>query len=144
MGRRSAPRPRRSPGVADAELHVRPELATGEAVELGVLVPGDAHAEAAGEQAGDPVRGDEVVAELAREAEPTEGRGALEVLPADGQLESFVYDTRDYRLTAKLDHNNFANLFSYDEEARLYLERKETVRGIMTAREVRMHEREVP
>jgi hypothetical protein len=68
----------------------------------------------------------------------------LRISPADANMETYVYDPMNYRLLAKLDANNFAELYGYDEEGALHLLRQETVRGIMTTREIRAHVRERP
>jgi hypothetical protein len=66
----------------------------------------------------------------------------LRFFPEKGNIETYVYDPRDFRLRASLDKNNFATLYSYDAEGRLFLVRKETVRGIETVRETRTNLRE--
>ena len=66
------------------------------------------------------------------------------VFPADANIETYVYDPATYRMSALLDNNNFARLFGYDDEGVLQLVRQETVRGIMTVQETRMHLRERP
>jgi YD repeat-containing protein len=63
----------------------------------------------------------------------------LRISPLEGSIMTYVYDPLTYRLLAELDNNNFATLYSYDEEGRLTQIRKETERGIMTIQESRSH-----
>lgn len=73
----------------------------------------------------------------------SENSGATEVIyfddlrlfPANGNMQSYVYDTSNFRLMATLDNNNYATLYSYDAEGNLFLIRKETARGIKTIQE---------
>jgi hypothetical protein len=55
--------------------------------------------------------------------------------PENGNMKSYVYDLKDYRLRAILDEENFASFFYYDMEGNLYLTKKETVQGIKTLTE---------
>lgn len=55
--------------------------------------------------------------------------------PNEGNMKSYVYDMRDYRLRAILDEENFATLFYYDDEGNLYLTKKETVDGVKSLQE---------
>lgn len=55
--------------------------------------------------------------------------------PEKGNMKSYVYDLKDYRLRAILDEENFASLFYYDQEGNLYLTKKETEDGIKTLTE---------
>ena len=59
----------------------------------------------------------------------------LRLHPELGNMKSYVYDLKDYRLQAILDEENFASYFYYDEEGNLYLTKKETERGIKTISE---------
>ncbi|CAN5271436.1 hypothetical protein BH09BAC3_BH09BAC3_35200 [soil metagenome] len=59
----------------------------------------------------------------------------LRLHPNNGNMKGFVYDLRDYRLTAVLDEENFASLFYYDAEGNLFLTKKETERGRKTISE---------
>lgn len=61
----------------------------------------------------------------------------IRVHPADGAMQAFVYDWRNYRLMSTLDDNNFAVFFEYDEEGTLVRKKVETERGIMTIDENR-------
>ena len=67
----------------------------------------------------------------------------LRFFPADANMQSYVYDPENYRLKATLDNNNFATLYSYDEEGNLYLVKKETVRGIKTIQESISYQKEL-
>lgn len=61
----------------------------------------------------------------------------IRVFPADAEMESFVYDNRDYKIMATLDRNNFATFFQYDAEGKLIRQKTETEKGIMTIKEQR-------
>lgn len=61
----------------------------------------------------------------------------IRIFPVDGQLKTFAYDERTFRLMAELDENNFATFYEYDEEGILNRVKKETERGIMTIKETR-------
>lgn len=61
----------------------------------------------------------------------------LRIQPFLAQLESYVYDPVTLRLTAKLDGQNYAIYYEYDNEGLLTRTKKETERGIMTVQEVR-------
>jgi len=63
----------------------------------------------------------------------------LRLHPADGNMQSYVYETDGFRLRATLDENNFAAFFYYDAEGRLYLTKKETEKGIQTISETVTH-----
>ena len=59
----------------------------------------------------------------------------LRMHPEKGNMKSYVYDLKDYRLRAILDEENFASFFYYDVEGNLYLTKKETEKGIKTITE---------
>lgn len=59
----------------------------------------------------------------------------LRLFPEKGNMKSYVYDLKDYRLRAILDEENFASFFYYDQEGNLYLTKKETEAGIKTISE---------
>ena len=63
----------------------------------------------------------------------------LRIYPLDGGMQSYVYDPVDYRLKAVLDDNNYATFYEYDEEGNLYLQKKETAKGIKTIQETRQY-----
>ena len=63
----------------------------------------------------------------------------VRVVPLEASLESFVYDPRTMRLSARLDDNNHATLFSYGPAGELILVRRETELGIVTVEEDRLH-----
>lgn len=67
----------------------------------------------------------------------------LRIFPSSGNLQSYVYSNKDYKLKATLDQNNFATFYYYDEQGALYLVKKETERGIETIQEVFMHQTEI-
>jgi hypothetical protein len=68
----------------------------------------------------------------------------VRLLPEDGSLETFVYDLATLRMSAKLDENNFATFYGYAHDGTPRLVRRETVRGVMTEKETRLHVRERP
>ncbi len=59
----------------------------------------------------------------------------LRLHPEKGNMKSYVYDLKDYRLRAILDEENFASLFYYDAEGNLHITKKETREGIKTINE---------
>jgi len=59
----------------------------------------------------------------------------IRIHPEKGNMKSYVYDLRDYRLRAILDEENFATRYYYDDEGNLFLVKKETQRGIKTVSE---------
>lgn len=59
----------------------------------------------------------------------------LRLHPNNGMMKTYVYDLKDYRLTAIMDEQNFASLFYYDDEGNLFLTKKETERGRKTISE---------
>ena len=61
----------------------------------------------------------------------------LRIFPADASFVSYVYNNKTLKLEAVLDNNNYAQLYSYDEEGNLFLVRKETSKGIITIQESR-------
>ena len=63
----------------------------------------------------------------------------IRLFPADGNMQSYVYDPSNYRLQATLDNNNYATFYSYDAEGNLFLVKKETEEGIKTIQVSRSH-----
>ncbi|MGB4849196.1 MAG: hypothetical protein WBP41_14830, partial [Saprospiraceae bacterium] len=63
----------------------------------------------------------------------------LRLSPLEAGVKSYVYEPDQLRLVAELDENNFATLYSYDQEGKLVLIRKETERGIKSIQESRSH-----
>lgn len=63
----------------------------------------------------------------------------IRIFPADGNMVSYVYDPITFRLSAKLDDNNYATFYYYDEEGSLFLVKQETAKGIATIQEARSH-----
>lgn len=61
----------------------------------------------------------------------------IRVQPLNANMETYVYDPLTLKLVAKLDENNYATLYEYDEEGKLVRVKKETERGIMTIQESR-------
>jgi hypothetical protein len=64
----------------------------------------------------------------------------IRVFPFNGGMQSYVYDTKNYRLQTTLDANNYASYYYYDLEGNLYLVKKETVEGIKTIQESISHQ----
>jgi|GEM_PF-6496249 len=56
----------------------------------------------------------------------------IRIFPEDGNIQTYVYDPQDYRLRATLDPNNYATIYLYDAEGKLFAVKKETVEGILT------------
>ena len=61
----------------------------------------------------------------------------LRIHPFQGNMKSYAYDQTSLRLMAELDENNFATFYEYDQEGQLMRVKKETVKGIVTLKEVR-------
>lgn len=61
----------------------------------------------------------------------------VRIYPTDGNMKSYVYNNRNYRLAATLDDNNYATFYYYDEEGNLYLTKQETEKGIYTIQETK-------
>ena len=64
----------------------------------------------------------------------------IRVHPFNSSLQTYVYDTQNYKLRATLDGNNFSSLYYYDEQGNLYLTKKETERGVQTIQEALSHQ----
>ena len=56
----------------------------------------------------------------------------IRLCPFEGNIQTYVYDPVTYRQEAILDQNNFATIYKYDEEGKLFQIKKETVEGIKT------------
>ncbi|MCX6346458.1 MAG: hypothetical protein NTZ89_00690, partial [Actinobacteria bacterium] len=52
--------------------------------------------------------------------------------PVEANMVSFVYDPDKQLLQAKLDENNFAMIYIYDEYGKLVQTKRETEKGIYT------------
>lgn len=63
----------------------------------------------------------------------------IRIYPANGMMKTYVYNPSNYLLQAVLDENNYATLYYYDEEQRLYLVQKETREGVQTIQETRSY-----
>ncbi|XOV94611.1 MAG: hypothetical protein ACFHWX_07885 [Bacteroidota bacterium] len=59
--------------------------------------------------------------------------------PVEASFKSYVFNPENNLLSAELDDNNYATFYYYDEEQRLYLEKKETINGIITLKEYKTH-----
>ncbi len=63
----------------------------------------------------------------------------VRIFPFDGNMQTYVYDKNNLRLTATLDQNNYATYYYYNEEGSVYLVKKETELDVQTIQEVYMH-----
>ncbi len=87
------------------------------------------------------------VEKLVLEAKPGTAGGSpytiwlddIRLCPNQANMKTYVYDPATYRLRAILDENNYASLYYYDEEGKLFLTKKETERGIFTIQESRSY-----
>jgi hypothetical protein len=61
----------------------------------------------------------------------------LRIHPVESNMLSHVYESLSGRLKARLDENNFATFFDYDEEGILVQTRRETPEGVLTITESR-------
>jgi len=56
----------------------------------------------------------------------------IRLFPYKGNIQTYVYDPVTLRQEAILDQNNFATIYKYDEEGKLFQIKKETEEGIKT------------
>lgn len=63
----------------------------------------------------------------------------IRIFPVGATINTHVYDPVTFKLRATLDDNNYATIYSYDEEGSLFLVKKETEKGIKTIQESRNH-----
>lgn len=56
----------------------------------------------------------------------------IRIYPMNSAMQTYVYDPSNYKVRAVLDQNNYATMYSYDDEGNLLLLKKETVKGIKT------------
>ena len=63
----------------------------------------------------------------------------IRVFPAEGNIQTYVYDPVDYKVTEILDNNNFFTRYSYDSEGNVTSVSKETQEGIKTIQEAGSH-----
>jgi hypothetical protein len=61
----------------------------------------------------------------------------IRLQPFNGEMKTYVYDSRSLRLMAVLDENNYAVLYEYDDKGILVRIKRETDEGIMTVQETR-------
>lgn len=61
----------------------------------------------------------------------------IRIHPFNAGMKSFVYDSRNLRLMAELDNNNYATFYEYDDDGTLVRVKKETDRGVKTIKETR-------
>lgn len=59
----------------------------------------------------------------------------VRVFPDEGEIKTYVYNPRNYKVSAELDNNNYATYYYYNEQGDLFLVKKETVHGIQTIEE---------
>lgn len=63
----------------------------------------------------------------------------LRIFPAEGNIQTYVYDPATYRLSAVLDNNNYATKYKYNAAGDLYSVHKETIEGIKTLQAIDYH-----
>lgn len=63
--------------------------------------------------------------------------------PFDANMVSFVYDPISLKIVAELDANNFATIYTYDNEGHLNNVKKETIEGIKTIKEGRINTKKI-
>lgn len=63
----------------------------------------------------------------------------IRIHPKEGNMQTYVYDNLDYKLRAVLDENNYATMYSYDNQGSLFLVKKETAKGVKTIQESRVN-----
>ena len=60
----------------------------------------------------------------------------LRICPADGLMNTYVYDNRNYRLIAQGDENNFPSFYGYAPSGSLTVVKKLTEEGLKTLKEI--------
>ncbi len=68
----------------------------------------------------------------------------IRIFPADGNIQTYVYNPVDYRVEAILDNNNFFTMYDYDSEGNVISVSKETYEGIKTIQEAGSYIRKNP
>ncbi|RYD54594.1 MAG: hypothetical protein EOP56_18895 [Sphingobacteriales bacterium] len=63
----------------------------------------------------------------------------IRIQPIESESSAYVYDTRNYRMSATLDDNNFATFYQYNGEGKLVRKIIETERGPKTVDEVQLN-----
>jgi hypothetical protein len=66
----------------------------------------------------------------------------IRISPSLGNMQTYVYNPTNLKLSAVLDNNNYATYYYYDQQGNLFLVKKETERGVMTIQESFSHTRE--
>lgn len=66
----------------------------------------------------------------------------IRLFPFNGNIQTYVYDKLNYKVSAVLDNNNYASLYYYDAQGNLFLVKKETEKGIQTIQESFSHQKE--
>jgi hypothetical protein len=61
----------------------------------------------------------------------------IRVYPIDAIMKSYVYESRQLKIWAELDENNYATFYEYDKGGNLIRVKKETEKGIMTLKDTR-------
>jgi len=56
----------------------------------------------------------------------------IRVFPENTSIQTYVYNNKDYKVSAILDDNGYASFYYYNEEGNLYLVKKETEQGLKT------------
>jgi hypothetical protein len=65
----------------------------------------------------------------------------LRIQPFDASMKCYIYDQKTQKLKAELDENNYATFYEYDKSGALERVKKETEKGVMTIKEVRMNQK---
>jgi hypothetical protein len=66
----------------------------------------------------------------------------IRIYPLTGNMQTYVYNKENYKVSAVLDNNNYATFYYYDSQGNLFLLKKETEKGIQTIQESFSHQRE--
>jgi hypothetical protein len=61
----------------------------------------------------------------------------IRIYPADGLMQTYVYDSKNYRLSAEGDENNYPTFYGYAPSGALMVVKKLTEEGIKTLKEIR-------
>ena len=68
----------------------------------------------------------------------------IRIYPADGLMQTYVYDPHNYRLAAEGDENNYPTYYGYAPSGALMVVKKLTEEGIKTLKEIRANTKRGP
>jgi sugar lactone lactonase YvrE len=63
----------------------------------------------------------------------------VRIHPYNSVMKTYAFNKTTQKLMAELDENNYATFYEYDGEGQLSRVKKETIKGVVTLKEVRMN-----